>query len=244
MKWNASFKPVIAFIALMFICHELHELIHTSIAYWQCGCWGERDFNVWTVCKACPSTVNTVWATLAGPLLTYSLIWSGWWLMSPHHSIARRSVGFALVWANVPFARLITVLMKGGDEGVIARAIVGQPKLSSLAWSVELIVILMLILPAFIRSWKLLLPNRRLYVFISFLIIPMLLEYTLMHKLGGSLLKQSVLDQQVILGSPLLVLVWNIVWLSIILLTASSLTLMLKEEKMVQRPVKPLPVKI
>jgi hypothetical protein len=128
MKWNASFKPVIAFIALMFICHELHELIHTSIAYWQCGCWGERDFNVWTVCKACPSTVNTVWATLAGPLLTYALIWSGWWLMSPHHSIARRSVGFALVWANVPFARLITVLMKGGDEGVIARAIVGTAK--------------------------------------------------------------------------------------------------------------------
>jgi uncharacterized membrane protein len=164
--------------------------------------------------------------------------------MSPHHSIARRSVGFALVWANVPFARLITVLMKGGDEGVITRAIVGQPKLSSLAWSVELIVILMLILPAFIRSWKLLLPNRRLYVFISFLIIPMLLEYILMHKLGGSLLKQGVLDQQVILGSPLLVLVWNIVWMSVMLLTASSLTLILKEEKMVKSSVKPLPVKI
>jgi hypothetical protein len=65
-----------------------------------------------------------------------------------------------------------------------------------------------------------------------------------MHKLGGSLLKQGVLDQQVILGSPLLVLVWNIVWMSVMLLTASSLTLILKEEKMVKSSVKPLPVKI
>jgi hypothetical protein len=150
--------------------------------------------------------------------------------MSAHHSAMKRSIGFALVWANVPFARLITVIMKGGDEGVITRAISGQSKLSTLVWTIELIIILVLVLPAFVRAWKSLVVKRRPLIFISFLILPMLLEYVLMHKLGGNLLKQGILDQQGFLGSPVLVLLWNAFWLLLLLMTAKALSYILREE--------------
>ncbi|HZH00023.1 MAG TPA: hypothetical protein VEY32_03020 [Flavisolibacter sp.] len=230
MKGNITAKTLLAFLGLLFVCHELHELIHTSVAYFQCGCWGQRDFNVWSICTTCSSNVNTVWATAVGPVFTYALIWIGWWLMDANHSLTKRSIGFALVWANVPFARLITVLMKGGDEGVVTRYITSQSQLTTLAWMVELGIVLLLVIPAFIRAWKLLAVRRRLAVFIAFLFAPMLLEFILMHKLGGTLLQQGVLDEQGMLGSPVLVLIWNAIWLTVLLLTARSLGVLLTQE--------------
>lgn len=230
-KLHFTLKNVLAFLALLFVCHELHELIHTTVAYWQCGCWGQRDFNAWQVCTTCPPNVNTVWATAAGPMFTYLQIWVGWWLMRKRATLAQQSFGFALVWANVPFARLFTVLMKGGDEGVVTRAIVGQSKLPIGVWLVEIVVILLLVVPVFVRAWQLLAAQKRVWVFISFLIGPMLLQFISMHKMGNQLLAKGVLAQESILGSPLLVNVWNGTWLVLLLISFRNLSRLFQLQK-------------
>jgi hypothetical protein len=223
-------KTLFAFISLLFICHELHELMHTAVAYFQCGCWGQRDFNVWNVCAACASLDNTLWITAAGPFISYLFVWIGWWLMSKRNTVAIQSTGFALVWANVPFARLFTVLMKGGDEGVLTRDFSGQRSISTTVWLIEISIILLLILPAFIRAWKLLQPQRRALVFIGFLIAPMLLEFITMHIGGNQLLKAGVLNRIGLLGSPLLVNLWNGIWALVLLLCFSGLTKLFKRQ--------------
>ena len=217
MQLVLSFKTILAFLALSFVCHEIHELSHTTVAWLQCNCWGGRDFNAWTICTSCGEDVNTIWATVAGPLFTYTMVWTAWWLMSPLRSIRLQSFGFALLWANLPFARLFTVLMRGGDEGVITRTITGQQILPIDLWFMEIITVLLLLLPAIIRAWNLLMIKRRVLVFITFLLLPMLIQFFTMHKLGNGLLKAGILAQYDLSFSPALVLIWNLFWLVILL---------------------------
>ena len=218
MRLVLSFKTILAFLALSFVCHEIHELSHTTIAWLQCGCWGSRDFNAWTICASCSEDVDTIWATVAGPFFTYVMVWTAWWLMSPLRSIRMQSFGFALLWANLPFARLFTVLMRGGDEGVIARTITGQQILPIDLWFMEIIIVLLLLLAAIIRAWYLLLIKRRVLVFISYLLLPMLIQFFTMHKLGNDLLKRGLLSQYDLSFSPALVFAWNVFWLLILAL--------------------------
>lgn len=170
-------KTLLAFLALLFVCHEVHELAHTSVAYFQCDCWGQRDFNVWQICTSCSLSVKTVWASFAGPFITYLLIWVSWSLMNKQNTVAQQSIGFVLLWANVPFARLFTVLMKGGDEGVITRSILNQSTIPVAFWLLEIVVVLAMILPALIRAWGVLPPQKRTWVYTACLIVPMLAEY-------------------------------------------------------------------
>ncbi|MGB8191926.1 MAG: hypothetical protein WCF67_08410 [Chitinophagaceae bacterium] len=219
MKFRFDLPTVFAFLALMFVCHELHEISHTATARLQCGCWGQRDFNAWDVCKACAAGVNSIWATIAGPLLTYDLIWTGFLLMRRNSSPAYRSLGWMLILANKPFARLFTVLMRGGDESVITRYVFQQEKLSAITWIAEIFIVLLLIVPPLVRIWRSMDKHYRTALFICFLLLPMLIEFALMHKLGNSLLEKGFLHQAGVLGSPLLVNIWTGVWVIILLLT-------------------------
>ncbi|MGV3539680.1 MAG: hypothetical protein ACO1OQ_07715 [Rufibacter sp.] len=219
MQLSLTVKNAIAFLAFLFVCHELHELIHTAVAFGQCGCWGERDFNVWQICQACPAAVNTIWATVAGPVLTYIFIWISFLLMRTGNKEEFQALGWALLFANKPFARIFTVLMRGGDESVITRSITGEPVLSITAWGLEVLVVLALTVPRLVLAWKLLHPSKRLLVFLSFLIGPMLVEFALMHKLGNALIQNGILAWEGILGSPVLVNLWNAFWLLLLFIT-------------------------
>jgi hypothetical protein len=214
-KIRFSLRNILAFAAVLFICHELHEISHTAVARMQCGCWGLRDFNVWNICEACTRGTNVLWASMAGPALTYLLIWLGFILMSAKFAPGYQSLGWVLVMANKPFARLFTVLIKGGDESFITRTLFGQERLSITAWIIELVIVLLLIVPPLVRAWKLLHARRRVMIFVGFLLLPMLVEFVLLHKLGNNLLEAGVLSGPGILGSPVLVNLWTGVWVVI-----------------------------
>lgn len=222
-KIRFSFPNMLAFAAVLFICHELHEISHTAVARLQCGCWGQRDFNVWNVCESCPVGANVLWASIAGPAFTYALIWIGFILMSAKLTPGYKSLGWVLVMANKPFARLFTVLMKGGDESFITRTLFEQERLSVVAWVIEVIVVLLLIVPPLVRAWKQLHARKRILIFIAFLLLPMLIEFVLLHKLGNNLLEKGTLNEPGILGSPVLVNLWTGAWLVIGLLVWKSL---------------------
>ena len=59
MKININLRTILAFIALVFVMHELHEIAHTAVGRVLCGCWGPRDFNVWLLHSGDSNIGNT-----------------------------------------------------------------------------------------------------------------------------------------------------------------------------------------
>ncbi|RNI31315.1 hypothetical protein [Rufibacter latericius] len=235
MRLHLTPKNTIAFLALLFICHELHELVHILTGYFLCGCFGTRDFEGWEVCTACPPSVTIAWITFAGPFLTYGLMWVAFWLMSCRKTAGQRAIGFALLFANLPLGRILPVLNREGDESFITRQIIQKTSMTVMSWGTEMVIVFLLTVPVLIRAWQLLHPKYRLFVFTGFLMVPLLAESVLMNKLANGLLHQGVLAGTGILGSPVLVNVWNALWLLVLVLTFWHLSTLLTvaEEKQV-----------
>ncbi|HMX80719.1 MAG TPA: hypothetical protein PLG91_10430, partial [Ferruginibacter sp.] len=108
MKLRISWQFVLAFFALNMVMGELHEQAHISTGYWICGCYGSRDISSWSTCVDCANPAWAFWATATGPLFSCSRMWLGAWLFTQSGSVAKRSMGFSLVFANLPFARMFT----------------------------------------------------------------------------------------------------------------------------------------
>ena len=191
-----------ACVALLLVLHEAHELAHTATGRILCGAWGPRDFNTWDLPPGC-----TTWLpTLAGPLLSYAVIWTGWLLLR-RHAPARWGLGVALVLMANPFGRLFTAAMGGGDEGVLVRAWLGLPR-GPMATFVTFCLVAALCLPPLLAAWKSLPPAGppgRLPVYLGLLLLPMLVTGLFLLVLGNRLLARGVLAEPQIAGAAPLV---------------------------------------
>ena len=98
MPVRVTFRYLLAFAALVLVSSELHEQAHITVGRLVCGCYGPRDFNVWTTGTPCANPSLTVLASIAGPIFSYSLMATGVWLLARGED-ARRAVGWALVFA-------------------------------------------------------------------------------------------------------------------------------------------------
>ena len=220
MKLKLTPKFALTFLALAFVMHEAHEIVHTTVGRIICGCWGQRDFNVWGVCESCDSNPLTVVATFAGPIFTFILIWIGTFLIESQKSEKQKAFGFSLIFANMPFARIITAIFGGGDE------VFGLNKLLKnhpLAWSIGLTFILVITIFPLYKSFKLIDNKNRIWWFLLFFIVPTFMDGLVI--LGGmnNLLKAGFLREYWILGSPILVTLWTASVLIIYLLTKKNI---------------------
>lgn len=122
MKITVTWRTLLAFSALLFVLGEAHELVHTGLGRLLCGCWAPRDFNVWSLCSTCATghPYTNLAATLAGPAFTFAVGWVGYWLLGPRQPVPRQSLGFALVFANLPFSRILGAVFMGGNDEVYA----------------------------------------------------------------------------------------------------------------------------
>ncbi|WP_207435453.1 hypothetical protein [Sabulibacter ruber] len=238
MRLSLTFKNVIAFLALLFICHELHELIHIVVGYLLCGCFGERNFEGWEVCASCPESVTIAWITLAGPLLTYGLMWVAFFLMSSRRPLRLQAFGWALLFANLPLGRILPVLDREGDESFITRQIIQKTSMTVMSWGTEMAIVFLLTFPVLIRAWQLLRPKHRILVFAGFLVLPLLAESVLMNKLANYVLKMGLLTYDGILGTPALVHAWNLGWLVVFGLTYRHLFTLLSPAEVTLRTTK------
>ncbi|MFQ5528348.1 MAG: hypothetical protein ACE5GX_19105 [Thermoanaerobaculia bacterium] len=57
-----------------------HELAHHVAGYLICGDWGYKSFNYFAT--ACEGTRKSWYATYAGPLLSFTAMWVGAWLIA------------------------------------------------------------------------------------------------------------------------------------------------------------------
>lgn len=199
-------KFIIAFLALTFVMHEAHEIVHTSIGRIICGCWGERDFNVWGLCEGCDANPYSILSTFVGPLFTFIMVWIGANLLKKTSTQNHQSLGFALIFANMPFARLLNPILGGGDEVVVVNHFLNDRNLSRI---IVVILITLIIAYPLYKAFSLIQNKYRIGVFLLFLIVPVFIDLLLVLGLMNTLLEKGFLSQYWILGSPMLVTLWT-----------------------------------
>ncbi len=207
MRILFTWRSLAAFVALLFCLAEAHELVHTGLGRLLCGCWGTRDFNVWSLCAACAHhPLQNLVATLSGPAFSFALMWVGYWLMGPGRSAASWSLGFALVFATIPFARILGAVCMGGNDEVYALSKI-MPY--NQAWALGGAAVLLATVPPLVRAFATLHPPGRLWVFLGFFLLPTLVLFLVVLGFLNSLLASGFLAAYWILGSPLLVTCWT-----------------------------------
>lgn len=219
MQIKLSLKFVITFLALTFVMHESHEIVHTTVGRIICGCWGERDFNVWGLCESCDKNPFKILSTVAGPLFTFIMIWVGYTYLGETKTDRQKSFGFALIFANLPFARLLNPLLGGGDEVVVLNSFINNRDLSRII--IAIIIVLITLIP--LRKCYLTIENKRkLGWFLLFYLIPVILDILIVLGILNTLLNQGFLSEYWILGSPILVSVWTTFVVLVFLITRKN----------------------
>lgn len=205
IKLNSKF--IVSFLALLFLMHETHEIVHTTLGRMLCGAWGERDFNVWGLADGCNTgDVVSMLPTYFGPIFTFVMIWIGTFLLREDNSIQKKSLGFALIFSNMPFARILTAAFGSGDEIYATSVLIGN---HTLAWSIGLNSIVLILAFPLYKAFVTIRKNRWGW-FLLFFLAPLFIDVLVV--LGGmnTLLQYGVLDTYWILGSPILVTLWTL----------------------------------
>lgn len=159
---------IAAFILLSLVCLGAHELVHHLAARAVCGGWGTMTFWTFQLADGCLPEGRNLLATLVGPLTTYALMYAGLALIVR----GRKLAGTTLVLANLPLARFVTVLMRGGDEMVLGRAWIG----GDAAWPVLLTITILLLAPPVVGAWRAIGNRGRPLLFAALLIVPLFVD--------------------------------------------------------------------
>jgi len=177
------------------VAHELHELVHTATGRILCGAWGTRDFNVWQLAPGCESWVPT----LMGPLFSWAVMWVGVALLASTVE-SRRWTGLALIFAPNPLGRLLPAMMGGGDEGVVARSLLGAG--GPAARIAVIVAALLVVIPPLVIAWRALPVAKRPLWFVLLFIGGILITGPLFFVLGNGLLSRGVMAEPALFGAP------------------------------------------
>jgi hypothetical protein len=227
MKLKLSPGYILSFLSLVFLVHELHDWAHVISARVICGCWGIRAFDYWTYCSHCDVEKEIqALAWFAGPVVTYLVIWTGWWLMDPRSSPKRKSLGFSLLFSALPFVRILAAAVGGGDETLGLRQVFQQDDGSNrhiVAISGLLLVLVLTVIPL-VRALTILpgwLP--RVLVFLPFLLFPIYIDRYVVSYCMNKLLAKGFLAETFAGGASMLVVVWFLFLSVLLFLTRKSL---------------------
>ncbi|MBL0911161.1 MAG: hypothetical protein IBJ09_02225 [Bacteroidia bacterium] len=221
MKLKLSAPFVLTFLALTFTMHEAHEIVHTSVGRLICGCWGQRDFNVWELCEGCSEQKPiSVIATFAGPVFTYIMIGLGTVFIGRDKTNEQKAMGFSLIFANIPFARIVTAAMGGGDEVWGLHLLL---KDRTLAWTAGLLIIIAITIIPLWRSYTLITNKWKAGWFLLFLIAPVVMDLLVVLGVMNTLLEKGIFATSWIAGSPILVTVWTFFVTGMFLLTRKNI---------------------
>ncbi|GAB2832079.1 hypothetical protein [Ferruginibacter profundus] len=208
MQLKLNIKFSIAFISLHCILHELHELVHTAVGRLICGCWGQRDFNVWQLCEGCMESHSiAVLAVFAGPVFTFIMIWWGVYFLKAGNTDQQKASGFVLIFASNPFARIFTAAMGKGDEVSGLNTLFHN---HIIAWVIGSAIVLLLTVYPLYKAFAVIRNKKRTGYFLLFLFAPMILDLVVVFGLMNTLLKKDILSDYWILGSPALVTVFTV----------------------------------
>jgi len=203
MKIRITWQYFIAFFALNGVISELHEQAHINVGRLVHGCYGPRDFNNWNSCAT--GSQSLPWAApLAGPLFSYFVMWLGVWMLGRARTIAQKSLAFSIIFAPLPFARIFTAAMGGGDEKILmTRIFLGMPE--GVARWLALALTLAICLPPIVIACRALSNRLRVWYVAGFCIVPLIVIWCYKLKFLNGLLLQGLFAEPSILGTPLFV---------------------------------------
>ena len=157
--------PVLLSMALMvWVASFSHEFTHHLTAWLVCGDVGRMSLNRFVLAGGCtgPWPISTA----TGPALSYLMMWLGAWMVWRGR---KPLLGLALVVAYVPFLRLLTAAMGGGDEGLLMR--LWSPMQAR--WMAPVLV-LALVLPPMLVCYRALANRRPGWMFLAAFLLPIL----------------------------------------------------------------------
>jgi hypothetical protein len=223
MSFRISWLFVLAFIALNMFLGELHEQAHITTGYFICGCYGLRDFSVWSTCDNCANGGWSFLATLAGPVYTYIMMWLGaiWFARSTKR--VKKAMGFSILFANLPFARLFTALTGGGDEKVVLQHLTGSDHSSIFPKIMAVLIVGLLAIPPIILVYRKLTNKMRGWIIAAFLVLPLIYGMLYHHMFLNYLLHEGLGSGTAILGSPSIIIIHTLLMLLIVLLFRKAL---------------------
>jgi hypothetical protein len=169
MNIRINARYLAAFLALTVLCGTSHDFAHHFAAAAACGEFGHKTFNSFSMAASCEgNTLARTVAVLAGPALTYGLIWYGFSLLrSPDE--ARRQFGFGLIFANFPIKRMIFALLLTNYEQALARDLIGDTDIVHAAVNGAIWTICLPPLVAAFRAFK---SRWKIALYLGFLLLP------------------------------------------------------------------------
>lgn len=171
MRFPLTPRILAVFLCVQFVLGQAHELAHHLVVRAICGTWGTMTFDFFFLPEGGAGHPEVLWATFAGPALTYALILLGGGFLRR----GAREVGLLLVFANLPLGRLASVLSGHGDESVLARAWLGEPW----AWPLTVTLTLALLWPSLVAAWRSLPDRGRSGRLAGLLLLPLLADLLL-----------------------------------------------------------------
>jgi hypothetical protein len=164
-----SGKFLVAFIMLLFLITQMHQLIHHIVGEILCGKTGFLTFDRHFFSQALTGTSYKL-ATIAGPLFSnYMFMWFGMLMLrSSKYSLA----GFSLILASLPLGRFWA--LTGGDErfyGLWISQLFDSGEIFSMILSI--LIMLLILVPPLIAAYKSISNSHRWIVFLAFLILPL-----------------------------------------------------------------------
>jgi hypothetical protein len=220
MFFRISWQYVLAFFGLNMFLGELHEQAHITTGYFICGCYGERDFSVWSTCDNCAHSDWSFLATLAGPVYSFILMWLGGLWFSRSLNISRKALGFSILFANLPFARLFTAFMGGGDEKVVFQHLTGLAVFPKIA---AILIVGLLVIPPVVLVYRNLSNNFRGWIIAAFLVLPLVYGMLYHHMFLNYLLHKGIGTSITIMGTPDIIIIHTLVMLLIVLFSRKAL---------------------
>jgi hypothetical protein len=202
MKVKIPHRPIhiAIFLLLSFLCYEAHQLTRHLIGAALCGGFGSMTFTVTITRELC---VFPTLVVLSGPVLTYGLAWSGMLLL---RSFKYRLFAYSLIFASFAHLRFIQNLTGRGDELILAYQWFGVSSQAVVAGLVFLIG-----LPPVLASFHIIGNRRRLLVFTSSWLLPLLVLFILLF--GNAFLFGPNGDQikgVTLMGVPLIVFITDL----------------------------------
>lgn len=194
IKLKITWKYCLAFYCIIMLYASLHELIHHFAGYFICGDWGYKTFNYFET--ACETDRKSLLATYMGPLFSFTMMYVGAYFLIKKSSNFIKHLGFAMIFAQLPFQRMVSPFFKMNDEFYATSILYGN---TTFIYWVVIITIWIICIPPLIKAY---LSIKNKYRMIWFLFYLVLFPYLLWGPIFGTL--EFIMVERNFLAQPII----------------------------------------
>lgn len=205
-----GWRWLVPFLALTILCGTSHEFIHHFTGAVLCGGFGSKTFNSFTLVPDCGGW-REIAANLAGPALTFGLMWWGAAMLTSSEEGKRRK-GLALIFANFPINRLLFVLLHMNDEYWSAYQMFGG---SDFVYVLTVLLVWLIAVPPLVLAYWSIANRPRWAWFTALFLLPFAFVLLFVGFLELYLLIQKQVLASTIAGVPWLIVLTELVSLAL-----------------------------